>query len=402
MEAHEAKKEKNSDDLRTTGGSSHAISVPADVIPEIFKGLPVKSLARFVCVSKEYASFIRNRDFVKTYLMKSSDSPQSLIFTFEGKCSGKHFFFSSLQPQDRGESVSSSLAIYHMKCHFRPYKTFAPSVNGLICYGPPWRLMVYNPSTRRSITLPNIDSMRIDIYHFLGYDPISGDYKVLCMTKGDPVGMRFGLAQELRILTLGKDKSWRMIEDFPLHFLDFHESPDICIHGVLYYRALLNEDGKSEAFMSFDVRSEKFDLIKGPELLEYHLSFPKLTCYEGKLALVFSKLHIFIYSIQLWVLEDAATHEWSMQSYSFPIINGETSCNSFNPFFVVGKGELVLAPVFVERGPFDVLYYDPKKNRVRRVVIEGITGREEPLWNKDPYHRIISVIPGHANNLMFL
>ncbi|XP_010419260.1 PREDICTED: F-box protein At2g21930-like [Camelina sativa] len=243
MEAHGAKKKKNSDDLRTIRDSSHTISIPADVIPEIFKGLPVKSLARFVCVSKECASFIRNQDFVKTYLIKSSDSPQSLIFTFEGKCSGKHFFFSSLQSQDRGESISSSLAVYHMKCHFRPYTTFAPSVNGLICYGPPWKLMVYNPSTRWSITLPKIESMRIDIYHFLGYDPIGGDYKVLCMTKGDPVGWRFGLAQELRLLTLGKDKSWRMIEDFPLHFLDFHESPDICIHGVLYYRALLNEDG---------------------------------------------------------------------------------------------------------------------------------------------------------------
>ncbi|CAL9233417.1 unnamed protein product [Arabidopsis halleri] len=398
METQKAKKKKISDDLGTIGGNSYPV-VPVDLIQEIFKGLPIKVLARFLCVSKECASIIRNRDFVKSYLMKSSNRPQSLIFTFEDKCSGKYFFFSLLQPQDQGEPSSSSVAVYHMKCHFRPYKTFAPSVHGLICYGPPSKLMVYNPCTRRSISLPKIDSMRIDMYHFLGYDPIDGVYKVLCMIEGNPIGGQFGLAQELRVLTLGKENSWRLVEDFPLHFLDSLDAPDICINGVLYYKALLDTQGKNKAFMSFDVRSEKFELIKRPELPERSFLPLKLTSYEGKLAILFS--YSPDHRIELLVLEDAAKHEWSRKSYFLPSIDGKL-CYGFHPFCVVDEGELVLAPLGVCIDPFCVLYYDPKKNFVRRVYIEGITELKDPLWNENIYHCIISVFPGQVNNLMCL
>ncbi|KAL1211578.1 F-box protein [Cardamine amara subsp. amara] len=127
-----------------------------------------------------------------------------------------------------------------MQCHPHPNTIVAPSVHGLICYGPPSKLMVYNPSTRRSITLPKIDSESIDMYHSIGYDPIDGNYKVLSMVKGMHVDRRCGLARELRVLTLGKGNSWRMLEDFPTHFLGVPDCPDICIDGVLYYGALLD------------------------------------------------------------------------------------------------------------------------------------------------------------------
>lgn len=79
------------------------------------------------------------------------------------------------------------------------WTVLGPSIHGLICYGPLSKLIVYNPSTRRSITLPKIDSQRIDMHHFLGYDFIDDDYKVLRMTAGTHVRKRRGLAEELRI-----------------------------------------------------------------------------------------------------------------------------------------------------------------------------------------------------------
>ncbi|KAL1211579.1 F-box protein [Cardamine amara subsp. amara] len=53
--------------------------IPLDLIPEILIGLPVKTLTRLLCVSKQYASIIRNRDFIKSYLIMSCTRPQSLI-----------------------------------------------------------------------------------------------------------------------------------------------------------------------------------------------------------------------------------------------------------------------------------------------------------------------------------
>ncbi|CAH8385958.1 unnamed protein product [Eruca vesicaria subsp. sativa] len=98
-----------------------------------------------------------------------------------------------------------------MKCHSQPYIVISPSVHGLICYGPPSKLMIYNPSTRRSIALPKIDSHRLRMYHFLGYHLIDGEHKILCMSRGMHVRRGRGLAHKIQVLTLGNGNSWRMI-----------------------------------------------------------------------------------------------------------------------------------------------------------------------------------------------
>ncbi|XP_006295845.2 F-box protein At2g21930 [Capsella rubella] len=391
MEIQRAKK-KIIDDQITCRPNS--VQIPTDLIPEILKGLPVKTLARFMSVSKEYGSIIRNRDFMKSYLRKSSSRPQSLIFTIEGRKSGKHFFFSLLQSQDQGES-SSPVVTYLMNCRAREYTTLAPSVHGLVCHGPPSGLVVSNPSTRRSITLPKIDTRSITMYHHLGYDPISGDYKVLCMVKGKHVSWGRYLAHELRVLTLGKGNSWRMVEDFPPHCLFTHETPDICINGVLYYVALL-DTAVSHAVMSFDVRTEKFHLIEGPDPYVR----PMMTRYEGKAALLFAG--IADCRVNLWVLEDAAKHEWSKISY----VSSTVACDThfFHHMFCANDaGEIVMAPASVcSLKPFEVLYYHPKKKTMRNVLVEGISELKVPFWDKDPCHNIISVFAGQLDNLMFL
>ncbi|CAA0369018.1 unnamed protein product [Arabidopsis thaliana] len=388
MEKQRSKKTKISDDLITCSGNS--VQIPFDLIPEILKRLPVKTLARFLSVSKEYTSIIRNRDFMKSYLINSSTRPQSLIFTIAG--GGIHCFFSLI---DQGESTSSSKPTYLMNCPHLQLKTFAPSVHGLICHEPPStlivsspRLIVSNPSTRRSIILPKIDANHECIYHHMGYDPIDGDYKVLCMMKGMHVYQRRYLAKELQVFTLRKGNSWRMVEDFPPHCLCHEDTPDLCINGVLYYVAML-DTASIHAVMSFDVRSEKFDLIKGGPDGDLN---PKLTRYEGKPALLFPGSD---YRINLWVIEDAAKHEWSKMSY-------DVSSTSLirNPYFhhcvfcTNDAGEIVLAPDFVRTKTFVVLYYHPKKNTMRSVVIKGIRDRKIPLWDEASYHRIISVFSG--------
>ncbi|KAL1207664.1 F-box protein [Cardamine amara subsp. amara] len=226
--------------------------------------------------------------------------------------------------------------------------------------------------------------------HYLGYEPIDGDYKVLRVAEdGD-------LAMKHQVLTLGNGNSWRIIKKFPRHYLP--SSPDICIDGVLYYVALLGT-GKTDAIISFDVRSEKLRLIK---LGLDHAAFcPRLTNYEGKLALLFST-NCYQVRINLWVLEDSAKHKWSKKLYVLHDIDIKTYC-CFHPFCTTDAGEIVLAPFEVELvKPFHVLYYHPEKNSVRRVYIEGITEQTDPSWNKDLEHKTISIFSGQVDNLMFL
>ncbi|XP_010422005.1 PREDICTED: F-box protein At2g21930-like [Camelina sativa] len=378
-------KTKISDDLRTN--RARLDHIPFDLIPKILKGLPAKSLARFLCLSKQYESIIRNSDFMRSYFIKSSTRPQtqSLIFTCEDKSNRKRHFFSV---GIRGDS-SSYVATYHMKCLLHWYTTVAPSVHGLICYGPPRKLMVYNPSTRRSVTLPEIDSRRLDIYHYyLGYDPINEDYIVMCMTK-----CRSLVPLELRVLTLRKNgNSWRMIQDCPS---DHSPLPlDICINGVLYYEAYLDTDpflqNKHQGVMSFDVRSEKFELIRVPETAA---EFTKMTRYEGKLAVMSFKPAGLSCTcrIDLWVLEDAAKHEWCNKVFALDLCITDWYLQAF---CLTDAGEFVFGPDTLSEPPFYVLYYDPKKNSFRKVYIEGITKH----WGET----VISIFSGQVENLMFL
>ncbi|XP_010424195.1 PREDICTED: F-box protein At2g21930-like [Camelina sativa] len=221
MERQEQEQEANkkiSCDVRST------YPIPDDAIEEILKASSVETLARFRCVSTQYASMIRSREFMKSHLIKSSTRPlKSLIFTFMEMMEHleNQFVFSASQPQNQGESYSS--ATYHMSCQYQLHTTSSASVHGLFCHGGPPKMEIYNPSTTKSITLPNI-YYEMD-YIYLGYDPIDGDYKVLCMIK----------VEGLLILNVGKDTFWRKIENFPPQDRCSTYSPDLSLNGVLYY-----------------------------------------------------------------------------------------------------------------------------------------------------------------------
>ncbi|AED95076.1 unnamed protein product [Arabidopsis thaliana] len=163
-------RKKVSDDRRSTNSDL----LPMDLIKEILKRLPAKTLARFLCVSKLWSSIIRSRDLMKLFLTESSARPGRLFFTFRRK--DDCFLFSSEE---------SSVATYLFTIPASGYTNNCSFVHGLICYGTTAyasQLVVYNSSTRRSITLPEIEARSFVLKHLLGYDPIDGVYKVLCMT----------------------------------------------------------------------------------------------------------------------------------------------------------------------------------------------------------------------------
>ncbi|CAF1707836.1 unnamed protein product, partial [Brassica napus] len=56
-------------------------SIPADLIVEIFSRLTAKSLSRFRCLSREWASIFCSRNFTHSFLTRSSARPR-LLFTF--------------------------------------------------------------------------------------------------------------------------------------------------------------------------------------------------------------------------------------------------------------------------------------------------------------------------------
>ncbi|KAL0784513.1 hypothetical protein Bca101_000758 [Brassica carinata] len=202
-------------------------SLPLDLVMEILKRLPVKTLIRFLSVSKLWASTIRSRDFMKLFMDVSLTRPKGLLFLF------RHGYCGSALSSKTHES--SSFTAFHASCNSSQWSTqwstVSPSVHG---------------------------------------------------------GMH-DLVKVFRVLTVGTESSWKKIENNIISHAPFGQ--ELCISGVLYYQGLDTGTKMYDlTIMSFDVRSEKLYPIKGPSSSRsYYMHFEssKLISYEEKLAVLY-------------------------------------------------------------------------------------------------------------------
>ncbi|CAL9239690.1 unnamed protein product [Arabidopsis halleri] len=205
-------------------------SFPTDLILDILSRLPSKSVARFRCVSKLWASMLASQDFTRLFVTRSSSNPRLLIGVEQG---GHWRFYSSPQPKNPYEKSSLVVAAdFHMKFPEGKRSYGCSYAFGLIYF----RTMLISKD---------------------GFDPIGKQFKVLVFNYPDDIQ---------HILTLGTENvRWRSIQRSLRH------TPcvirPICINGVLYYRAY--DDNNYDVIVCFDVRFEKFKVLHDPEKEEW-------------------------------------------------------------------------------------------------------------------------------------
>ncbi|XP_023644569.1 putative F-box protein At1g53360 [Capsella rubella] len=182
--------------------------LPVDLVIDILSRVSAKSIDRFRCVSKLWESILGHPHFKELFLTQSLARPR-LLFTF--KANEELFVFSSPQPQNPREN--STLVATPYKCFPKYFPTDRCTSHRRLVFlqrGKTGRV-VFNPVTGESITLPKVKATGIKI-SYLGFDPISKQFKVLCMTRS-----RYGTPDTHRILTLmetGKGRHlWRTIQD---------------------------------------------------------------------------------------------------------------------------------------------------------------------------------------------
>ncbi|KAG7537352.1 F-box domain [Arabidopsis suecica] len=353
------------------------INIPLDLTVEILKKLPAKSLVRFQCVSKQWSSIIgSSRDFIDSIVTRSLSQPSRdthLIFHHfsVNKFPRTDFFiFSSTYPRNTDkESVSILWGLFQY-------------VHGLIfCWSTVYpEAAIYNPTTRQSLCLPEIETAagNLDMStSFLGYDPFKNQYKVICLQNY----MRWSC----HVFTLGDPtRKWRKIQyNFGLHLPLL---PPVCIKGTIYYQAKTIEYGSTYVLMCFDVRSEKFDQVEAPKTMMDHRC--TLINYQGKLG--FMCCHK---GVEIWVMEndDEKKQEWSK------IFFYETE--GFEKWHIAGAtrgGEIVFVNKELQcYQTLYVYYYDPKRNSMRSVEVEGTMYRRKHLVH-------IWAVPDHVENTMRL
>lgn len=368
--------------LPTEQRPSGSVNVPLDLVVEILKKLPAKSLVRFRCVSKQWSSIISSRrDFLDSIVTRSLAQPQRMHFIFH-HCTSKPFFIFTSTYHKMADNQSIFIPALTSSCIYK-------YVRGLIlcCSKRGFNIVIYNPTTRQALWLPDKQPL-MQLYqytYFFGYDHLENQYKVLGLPHQDME--RACLVFTLTVPTA--TKSWRYVESIGLghHYPIKYNS--ICINGVIYYQASTKEYGSTYVLMSFDIRYEKFNQVNSPT---NHLS--SLINYQGKLGIMCCKK-----GVEIWVMEhtDEKTQEWSKIFFYEEMV-------SFKDWFSSGVtrgGEIVsvhIRPVHHNRDALCVSYYDPERNSMRYEDIDGISTKE--LKHKDILFK--GVVTDHVENTMCL
>ncbi|XP_010421893.1 PREDICTED: putative F-box protein At3g23960 [Camelina sativa] len=245
--------------------------------------------------------------------------------------------------------------------------------------------VIYNPSTGEFLTLPETKTTKTtrDLSFrwrsYLGYDPVKKQHKVLSMAymkQHEKKYQKYEKCVEFQVLSLGTGKlTWNVVESCISHFPPEARS-EICINGVLYYRAEVKDSsGVTMSVVSFDFRSEKFNVLKFME--SFTLSdTTALVNYNGKLGVLMTDEYGGFVTrrstcFELWILEDLVKHEWSKHMYELPPLWKNVGHDGLHFDGMIGTDEIVLLSSGVDDVPY-VLYYNIKRKMIVRVEIKGI------------------------------
>ncbi|KAL0720108.1 hypothetical protein Bca4012_069432 [Brassica carinata] len=309
---------------RRRRGDFVAPEIPFDLMIEILKRLPAKSLMRFRCVSKLWSCLIRSRYFSNIYLKFASSAsrlqPLGIYMSWVENYNGDYSLELCEIPKEL-QLISLRLSSSSAESSLEPELTF-PGIGGhnmvvlrgLILYSLCRKACIYNPTTRQSLILPAIKSNILAqkepkyVHYFFGHDPVHDHYKIVCTIVMHPL-VRGKITSEHWVFVLEPGGFWKKVEyDDQPHM---PTKKGLCVNGVIYYLALTHTC--RDNVYCFDVRSEEFSKIQAPHEVSEFGEWLGFIEHGGKPA-IFDYTHIIETGVsELWVLEvDSGT--WSRKS----------------------------------------------------------------------------------------
>lgn len=279
------------------------------IITQILTRLPVISLLRFKSVCKSWYALITDPTFVAAHLAHSKNNPKVVIipqrlmpilevnlYSYDPEQGAKHANFLL------GRKFQTKVGILRHPHHS----------NGLMLLNTGQCLLVCNPSTREVITLPECSPNHLKFSYEdragLGYIQSSNVYKVAqyFYRSFDFTSQTCSLGFE--VITLGADSGWRAVAEDPPYPVDIRRQP-VSIGGTMYFK--IDERLHTSAprsILSFDLKDEKFESVRGPDCLTGGLKIVRLLELEGKLCFLAKGLENKKYD--LWMCEDYRSHTW--------------------------------------------------------------------------------------------
>ncbi|KAI9127166.1 hypothetical protein K1719_001725 [Acacia pycnantha] len=282
--------------------------IPYDILANILRRLPVKSLILFQCVGKDWENLIKSPSFIRDCLHHTS-RPTPLRFLGHIVVTPRHRF-QLLDPRSKQvlEIQNPPLIDSCSKLDV------VGSCNGLVClvvfhdyYAlSPSYLVLWNPATRQFRKVPiTIEDFNDRPLFGFGFNPIDNDYKIVKLRSCCAVN-----PGEVYSLNSG---SWEEVEFENLDGTIWISSEkNVAVNGVLYWlggNLRRSYDYMYSLIVSIDLTNQVFTSIPSPNLGFKKSRCPELILYENKLAVLAITESPLIHSwefsfIHLWVMEE--------------------------------------------------------------------------------------------------
>lgn len=341
--------------------------IPKSLVFHFLLRLPVKSLARFQCIDKEWLSLISDPHFIYTHLKRAqtaNDFRLLLSFISHGNVSTTIKFITI---NEYGLAGSD----YSVHINSDSYRVL-PSCNGLVCfYGVKGRIYICNPAIRNMVKLPGDDAKgSILLSCGFGFDPQACRYKVIRMSDSGP--FKAPGDSKMDIFTMGTC-SWRNVK-YDERFRFLNRQPPVHASGFFYW-ITANNGSKGYMIASFDIGNETFEAIPPPKSLSGK-NWPMFCLGElgGDLALIdMDFASEGRRRMDLWLLKEASGDENKKTWVKESIIHPSQPLDATRPEALDHGGSKVLLHGFIRGSDAFLNWYNLGTGSFRRFEIQEIT-----------------------------
>ncbi|CAN0890787.1 F-box protein CPR1 [Linum grandiflorum] len=349
--------------------------IPYDIVSDIFRQLPAKTLLRFRSLSKPLSELIDSYDFIRHHLAHSlhTKSNHSLILR------DWHLHTVDLDSPDEAHDLAHPL-------YSGGGTEAVGSVNGLIALRNSERdLAIYNIATRQVRKLPVSEVeppggqfLRTGyVFYGFGFDSVHDDYKLVRMATfvGDEDACdTYNYNYEVKVYSY-RTNSWKKIKEVPFYLRFLHKPLYQVLHrrgyGVLVGSALhwmLPQRptlGLKDYIVSFDFVAEQFVEISQPVYENREMSYEvDVGALDGNLCAMCNYDHV---CVDLWVMKEYGVKESWTRLFSVQRIRSTTAFAFLRPLMYSKDGKELLLEVNDER----LVWYDWNSGKARPVRIRG-------------------------------
>ncbi|XP_071731213.1 F-box/kelch-repeat protein At3g06240-like isoform X2 [Rutidosis leptorrhynchoides] len=187
-----------------------------------------------------------------------------------------------------------------------PWLLILGSCNGLLlAYDIHENLYLINPTTRKSLKVPDSGEDRISLTHGygFGYDSSKDDYKVISISSKSVLDSDLNCSSVL-VYSL-RNNSWNKLPNMPYLLLDHYDPyPGILLNDYLHW--VTRPRHSPLTIVAFSLADEKFHEIELPDLVNFDIAFSfQLYAFGGKLFIVLCyEVPYPEFHYELWVMEE--------------------------------------------------------------------------------------------------